>query len=62
MFQLCQRLECLKVYHPEDEGSTVDAQDAREALATDEVAKIEVDSHPDKPESGDQRICAHFRW
>lgn len=65
MFQLRRRLERLKVYHPEDDGSSLDGssldvQDAGEALATGEVVEIEADSHPDKPESGNRRIRARF--
>ncbi|KAF7968972.1 hypothetical protein HWV62_28773 [Athelia sp. TMB] len=57
MFQLRRRLERLKVYHPEDEGDTIEAG---EALATGEVVEIEDDNHPNKPESGNRKVRARF--
>lgn len=60
MFQLRRRLERLKVYHPEDDSSPLDVQDAGEALAEGEVVEIEANGHPDKPESGNRRIRARF--
>lgn len=62
MFHLRRQLKRLKVYHLEDEGSSLDAQDGGEELVKGEVVEIEADGHPNKPKSGNQRIHAHFGW
>ncbi|KAF7976972.1 hypothetical protein HWV62_5047 [Athelia sp. TMB] len=60
MFQLRRRLERLKIYHPDDEVSAGNAEDGTEGLAAGEVVEIAQDDHPNKPESGNQRIRARF--
>lgn len=60
MFQLRRRLERLKIYQPDSHSDTVEAEDGNTALAAGEVVEITTDDHPNKPESGNQRIRARF--
>ena len=63
MFQLHHRLEWLKIYHAPDKTTSFGDEDVSLSFLLREIVKVELDSHPSKPESGNTKTWARFgRW
>lgn len=61
MFQLCCRLECLKIYHAPNETTSIGDEDSLSLFVLGEIIEVESAAHLSKPERGNTKTWACFK-